>query len=548
MERISLIPIGGIGSVTKNMYLYEYGDEILIVDCGLGFVDETVPGVDLLLPDISYLKQTQKRIVGMVLTHGHEDHIGALPFILPHLPRFPVYGSTLTAALANEKLKDFGSSHQVVPVSFGEEIRLGSFSIYWIRVTHSILDTSHFFIRTPAGNFYHGSDFKFDFTPVDGKPSQIDSIVEKAQEGIVCLLSDCLGAEREGFSPSEMSIFESFEEEFRKTSGKIFVTTYSSNISRLNQAIEVGVRLGRKICFIGRSLLKARDVGKTLSYMKYPASDEIKPHEVSRYKPSQVLLLVAGSQAQEDSALVRIAQGEDRDVKIEKGDTVIFSADPIPGNEVSINSLIDTIAKAGAKVVYSAITDEFHVSGHGSQSDLKLMISLTRPSSLLPIGGTYKQMVSFADIARSMGYQDKDVILIDNGQEVIFERGTWRTGRKIHMAHVFVDEITGGEMEHYIIRDRMKIAKDGMIVIIVEVDSSNGHIVGRPDIISRGFVYPKESLFLKKLLLTLQASFKKSKDNPQNWVYYKKIIQQHAEELLWKEKRQPLVIPIVIEV
>lgn len=546
MEEVSLIPIGGIGSVTKNMYLYEYRDELLIVDCGLGFSDETMPGVDLLIPDISYLKATKKRIVGMLLTHGHEDHIGALPFVLSSLPQFPIYGSALTAALANEKLKDFGMSEAVSSVGFGQNLSLGSFFIYFIRVTHSILDAAHFFIKTPVAHFYHGSDFKFDFTPVDRNPTQIDHIARVGDEGILCLLSDCLGAERSGYSPSEAKIYESFAEEFRKCNGKIFITTYSSNISRLNQAIGTAEKLGRKVCFVGRSLLKARDVGKKLAYMKYPSGIEIKPHEVSRYKPSDVLILIAGSQAQEDSALVRIASGGDKDIVIAKGDTVVFSADPIPGNEVSIHALIDLIAKKGAKVVYSEITDEFHVSGHGSENDLRLLISLTRPQYLLPIGGTYRQMVAYRDIAQSMGYSDRNVILADNGEQIIFGRDSFRHGKHFAISNVFVDEITRGQIEKYIVIDRLKIAKEGILIIIAEVDQSTGRMIKQPDVVSKGFVSSSHSQFVKKLNQSLVTLF--SKQQMFNRVYYKKVIQQKAEELLFQEGRQPLIIPVILEV
>jgi len=361
VNSVKIFPIGGVGNVTKNMYAYEYGNEILLVDCGLGFADETMPGVDLLIPDISYLKNTNKKIVGLVLTHGHEDHIGALPFVLPQLPKFPVYGTALTAALATEKLIDFGLQNKVLVVTPSEDIVLGSFNISYIHVTHSILDAAHIFIRTPVGNFYHGSDFKFDFTPVDGKPSDLAKIAKVASEGVLCLLEDCVGVERSGHSRSERMISDSFAEEFRKTKGRIFMTTYASNISRLNQALQEGIRLGRKICFVGRSLLKSRDIGRKLGYMDIPKGVEVKPSEAKRMKPSELLIILTGAQAQDTSALVRIANDEDENIRLSRGDTVIFSADPIPGNEVNINNLIDIIAKKGVKVVYSGLTDEFHL-------------------------------------------------------------------------------------------------------------------------------------------------------------------------------------------
>lgn len=471
MESLKIIPLGGIGTVTRNMYVYEYGQEILIVDCGIGFVDDTMPGVDLEIPDVTYLKKTSKKIVGMLLTHGHEDHIGALPFILPTLPQFPVYATKLTAALANDKLGEFGMGQKVQTVEFGKEVQLGMFNSTFLRVTHSILDTSHIFIRTPVGNMYHGSDFKFDFTPVDGQPSDLRKIARFGDEGILCLLSDCLGAERAGHAPSESVITDSFDEEVRKTKGKVFITTFSSNLSRMNQAIEVAQKYGRKICFVGRSFIKNKEIGKQLGYMKFPENIEIKPKEVLRMDPSKVLILLAGSQGQVESGLVRIANNERDDISIGKGDTVIFSADPIPGNEIHINSLVDTLSKKNARVIISKMTDIFHVSGHGGQTDLELLISLTNPKFLFPIGGTYRHMTKYRDIAGGLGYSPDKVILVENNQPIEFYEDGFRIGKKVPGSNVYVDQISGEELDNYIIHDRIKIANEGLVVIITEIDS-----------------------------------------------------------------------------
>ncbi len=548
MDSVSFISLGGVGDVTKNMSLYQFGDEILIVDCGIGFVDESMPGVDLMIPNVSYLRSTHKKIVGMVLTHGHEDHIGALPFVLPLLPRFPIYGSTLTAALANEKLAEFGEDNLVKTVNFNDTIKLGPFLVSFARLTHSVIDAANLLIKTPIGNFYHGSDFKFDFTPVDGKPSEIRKIAKWGEEGILCTMSDCLGAERSGHSESELKISESFDEEARRCRGKIFITTYSSNISRMNQAIEVAKKYNRKICFIGRSFVKSRDVGRKLKYMDYPAKMEVRPQDIKRLPPSGVMLLIAGSQAQIDSALVRISEDQDRDIRINRGDTVIFSADPIPGNELNIHGLIDTISKKEAKVVYSEITDDFHVSGHGSQNDLKLLISLTSPKLLLPIGGTYRQMVAYRELARAMGYTDNEVIFADDSREVIFTQNGARIGKTINLPKIYVDQISGETIESYVIMDRQKIAEEGVVIVVAEIDSNTGQLISPPDVIARGVTFANKDKFARTLSDQLSKVFQAKHDRVTNWMFFRKTIQQKAEEILHEDRREPLVVPVVLEI
>lgn len=556
-DTVSFIPIGGVVDVTKNMYLYEYKDQILVVDCGLGFADETMLGVDLLLPDISYLLSSNKKIVGMVLTHGHEDHIGALPFILPQLSSagkisqdFQIYGSPLTAALANEKLKEFGVGTRVKTVNFEDsEKTLGDFKVSFIRVTHSIPDASNLFIKTPVGNFYHGSDFKFDLTPVDGKRAEFNKIVSAAEEGILCLMSDSLGSERPGYTLPEEAITESFEREMNNCRGKFIVTTYSSNISRLNQAIEVAKRNNRKVCFVGRSLMNAKDIAQELGYMNLSEGLEVSLNQLKNYKDRELLLFIAGSQGQENSALTRVANGEHREVKLSADDVVIFSADPIPGNEVAINSLIDSIAKKGVKVIYSQITDDFHVSGHGSSHDLMLMMSLTKSQKVLPIGGTYRQMVAYKNIAQKMGYKKEDILIIEDGQEVIFSKEGVTYGKKLDAKNVYVDEVTGEEVEHFILRDRQKLSESGVIIVLAQIDSMNGQIIGSPDVIARGFVTPDSKMLSNKITQALRISLENKKGKVTNWFYVRKLIGDIAENVIYKElKRNPLVLPVVIEV
>jgi ribonuclease J len=550
-NQLSLIPLGGTGDVTRNMYLYEYNDQILIVDCGLGFADETMLGVDLLLPDISYLLKTKKRIVGMILTHGHEDHIGALPFLLPQLPDFPIFGTPLTAAFANAKLKDFNAKKRVQTVNFNDPERIvGSFRFSFIPVTHSVLDTSHIFIKTPVGNFYHGSDFKFDDTPYDGKVSDYAKIAKLSSEGVLCLLSDCLGAERRGRTPTEAGIAANFDNEMRNCQGKFIVTTYSSNISRLNQIIDASIKNGRRICFVGRSLIRNREVAGDLGYLNLKKDIEVEMDNLKNFQDNKLTLIVAGSQGQENSALTRIANGEHRDVKLKENDVIVFSSDPIPGNETSVYELVDTLTRRGVKVIYSPVVRDFHVSGHASSDELEQLIKLVKPKKLIPIGGQYRHMFAYRKIAEKSGYKKNDIFLVEDGQEMIFGNGDARPGRTIPVKNVYVDELSGEALESFVLHDRQKLSEGGIIIILAEVDSNNGQLVGSPDVIVRGLTTAYD---IKRLNSRLMQDFHKvlnpRKSRVTNWIYVRKLLGEIAEKRIYKDlRRRPLVLPVVIEV
>jgi ribonuclease J len=546
---LSLIPIGGVGNVTKNMYLYEYNNEILIVDCGLGFADETMLGVDLLIPDITYLKNLPegKKIVGMALTHGHEDHIGGLPYILPELPQFPIYATPLTAELANAKLKDYGEAPRVQKVNFdGGEVRIGPFSLNFIRVTHSVLDSSNIFIKTPVGNFYHGSDYKIDLTPFDGKKTDFKKIAQLSKDGVLCMLSDCLGAERKGHTPSEAKLTAAFEEELENCKGKFIVTTYSSNVARVNQVLQVAEKAHRKVCFVGRSVIKVKDIAQNLGYIKMPKDMEITPNQLKNYKDSDIVLLVAGSQGQENSALSRIVSGDFKEIHLTADDVVIFSADPIPGNEVSVYSLVDDIARIGSRVIYSALSEEFHVSGHASSEDLILMMNLVNPKIVLPIGGTYRQMVQYRNLAEKQGFEQKNILLLENGQEVIFTRDSARIGRKLNLENVYVDQISGEEVEGFVLRDRRKLATDGIVVVLAEVDV-NGQI-NNLDIIVRGLSNTEIADIQKGLSKELKLQISQRKGTKDRFLI-RKLISEISEKSIYRNLRKhPLILPVIIEV
>ena len=554
-DSVSFIPLGGIEDVTRNLYVYEYGNEILLVDCGIGFADETMLGVDLMLPDITYLMQSSKKIVGLLLSHGHEDHIGAVPFVLPELYKkhgtFPIYASRLTAALTNEKLKEFGLQPSVKTVNIDEEnnVVLGSFSASFIRITHSVPDSTHIFITTPIGNFYHGADFKFDLTPADGKTSDFQSIAATSSKGVLALMSDCLGSEHSGFSYSEEMLAGNISQAMEGCLGKFILTTYSSNISRINQTVAAAEKHGRKVCFVGRSLIKVKDIGKNLGLLHIKDGTEIKMEELKNYDDNKVALMVAGSQGQENSALTRIAENEHKIIRIMPDDLVVFSSDTIPGNEISVNSLIDTISKRGAKVMYSDLSHAFHVSGHGFSKDLMLLISLTKPKYAVPISGTYRHMVAYKTNALKMRYSRNQIFILDNGQELIFTKKSVTRGRKIPIKNIYVDQISGEEVESFILRDREKLAHDGIVVVMAEVNTYDGQLGDDFGLVTRGFTGVDTKALEAGLQKEIKQKLGSKKERVGNWVHMRRLIEGYATRYIDRKlKRKPLVMSVVIEV
>lgn len=551
---VTFISLGGLEDVTRNMYLYEYNEQILIVDCGLGFPDDTMLGVDLLLPDITYLLDAVsnggKRIVGMILSHGHEDHIGGLPYILPQLPKFPIYASPFTATLANDKLTEFRLPPSIKIVNFNDKpLKLGDFTVSLLRITHSVPDSTNIYIKTPAGNFYHGSDFKFDLTPADGKRSDFLMMQRAAQEGLLALMSDSLGADRPGHTPSEEGLTANFEREMRECQGKLFITSYSSNISRMNQIIQAAEKVGRKVCFVGRSVIKVKQIGEKMGYLHIRKGTEVTIPDLPNFKSSQLVLLVAGSQGQENSAMTRIANNEHKDIRIDSQDVIIFSADTIPGNEVSVNELVDTISKRGARVITSDGSHAFHVSGHGSSGDHMLLISLTQPKYLVPISGTYRHMVAYRSLAQKMGYQRKDTFLVENGQSLLLSKSGVKWGKKYPVKNVFVDEVSGEEVESYVVRDRERLGKEGVVIVLVEISSADGQLISNPEIVMRGSSLTDKKDITASLRTELEKTLSQKKETVSNWVHIRRLIGEIIGKHLYKKFRtRPLVLPVVIEV
>lgn len=555
-DTVRIIPLGGTGNVTKNMFVYEYRvdgkiRDILIVDCGIGFPDPEMYGVDIVIPDVRYLASKKQYIRGLVFTHGHDDHIGGIPYIYPKLGNIPMWGTTLSAAFANIKLREVKEHVRVTPVGFDATITLGVFRISFVRMTHSVPDAANLIIETPIGIFYHGSDFKFDFDPLDGKLSELSKINSVGKRGVLCLLTDCLGSERTGFTPSEQVVGQTLEKELKLATKKLIFTTQSSNISRIQRAIELAIQYGRQIAFFGRSIDQNVEESVKLGYMKFPREAVIRDRDLKRLPPHKQFLVVAGSQGQTDSALSRIANDDHKFVRLDEGDTVVISADPIPGREHDVNLLIEGIYRKGARVSYSDIMEDLHVSGHGSQGDMMLLLSAIAPRYVMPIGGTYKHLMQYRRLASDIGYNKRDVLIPEEGQVLEFRSGLApKVVETVELENVMVDGLGVGDVGNVVLRDRQTIATEGIVVVVIPMEQSTGRVTAAPDIISRGFIYMKDSGKLidesKRVVL---ESLRLKKGQMMDWQFARKQISNNLEVFLARETgRRPLIVPVIVEV
>src|SRR3989344_2438026 len=486
---LKLIPLGGVGDVTKNMYIYEYGNDIIIIDCGVGFPDEAMPGVDLVIPDISYLRGKTDKIRGIIITHGHDDHIGGLPFIWPEL-QVPIYTQRLTAGFIRAKFTEHNlPKNKIFDLKFDQTLKLGVFDISFYVVSHSIPDSQGIVIKTPVGTIIHQADFKIDWTPVSGQVTDVSKVAQIGATGVKLLLIDCLRVEKPGFNKSEKSIEETFEKAANETPGKLLITMTSSNVSRMQQAINVAAKLGRKVAVVGRSFENNFQVARDLGYLQVPPGIMIAPDAISSFAPNKLLILIAGAQGQSDSSLVRAANEEHKQVQLKEDDSVVFSADPIPSTESAQNALIDSLSRLGLNVYYSAVTSDLHVSGHAALEELRLMVNLVKPKFLFPIGGTFRHMEAFSKMVTQMGYDKKQVLDVEDGDILeIKNEGIKLTGR-VDVQNVYVDGLGIGDIGHVVLRDRQKMSEEGVVVVVVSVDSHTGQLVSDVDIISRGFVF-----------------------------------------------------------
>lgn len=551
--KLRFIPLGGNGQVTKNMFVYEYGNDIVIVDCGMGFPSELMYGVDMVIPDISYLKDKRERIRGILITHGHEDHIGALPYLIGDLSA-PIFGTKLTIGMIESKLKEqnklsFTKLNRIEP---RQKFRLGAFEIEAFRVSHSIPDSVGYALTSPVGTTIHTGDFKFDWTPLDGKTTDVDFLTEKGAAGVLALMSDCLRSEKPGNTLSELAIGDRFEEAMSKAHGRVFITTFASNISRIQQAINASVKFGRRVVIVGRSMDQNVQTALELGYLTLPRDILVKQEEIDRYPDKQLTIIVAGSQGQPGSALNRIANSDHAYISIKDGDEVIFSADPIPGNQDAVYDMIDNLSRLGADVKYSDITSDFHVSGHAAQAELLLMLSLTKPKFVVPVSAMQRQMRQYSILAEESGVPHQNIFLLDEGEVLEFgSDGAKRMG-DINTESIFVDGIGVGDVGEIVLRDRKVLAEEGIVVVIITLKKARNELVGEPDLVSRGFVYMKESeSLIKQATEVVKKSLNGGKDKKQikNWMAVREKVTNDLERFLYqKTKRRPMVLPVIVDV
>jgi ribonuclease J len=548
---LRIIPLGGVGEIGKNMYVFEYGDDIVVIDCGLMFPDEEMFGIDLVVPDVTYLKERRANVRAFLITHAHEDHVGGLPYILPEFPGVPVYASTLARGLLGNKIKEHKlHNNPLLALEPGDEIQVGPFGVLAFRIGHSIPDAMGIALRTPVGTVVHTGDFKFDHTPVDGKLSDFHTLAKLGEEGVICLLSDSTRAENPGYTPSERTVGEAFREIMEPLDGRVIVATFASNIARVQQVLDAAASFDRKVAVIGRSMEQNFRIASELGYLTYPPSQIVPKEKLKDVPDDKLVICTTGAQGEPMAGLARMANRDHRFVEIQPGDTVIVSASPIPGNEEYVSRTIDNLFKAGANVFYHTIK-RAHVSGHASQEELKLMLGLTKPRHFIPIHGEFRMQVQHGRLAIETGVAPENVYIIENGIPLeIAADGSARRGTPVAAGYVYVDGLSVGEVGDIVLRDRKALANDGMFMIVVTVDKQTGSIIGRPEVITRGFVHLNER---DPMMDGAIERIVKSVENPGDHIseigLLKSQIKDGVSRYLYEQtKRRPMVFPVVVEV
>jgi len=550
--RLKIIPLGGLGEIGKNMMAMEYQDDIIIIDVGLMFPGEEMLGIDLIIPDISYLLEHKDKIRGIVITHGHEDHIGALPYILPQL-NVPVYSTKLTNGLISVKLKErralAGAKLKVV--QFGSQISLGKFKVEFFPVCHSIPDAAGLIISTPIGTIIHSGDFKLDYTPVDGKPTNLSRLAQLGAQGVLLLLSDSTYAELPGYTPSERVVGETLDRVIANAPGRVIVTTFSSLVSRIQQVIDAAAKHQRRVFIVGRSMTDIVRMTLELGYLKAPDGVLGRIDELKGMPHNKVVLITTGSQGEPTSALVRIANRDHRQVHIIRGDTVVLSATPIPGNEALINRTVDNLFKQGAQVLYAKVAP-VHVHGHGSQEELKLMLNLVKPRFFIPVHGEYRHLSLHGKLAQSLGIPRGNIFVLEDGDILeLSPEGGKKTG-KVSSGNVYVDGLSVGDIGSVVLRDRRMLSRDGVVMVIITVNQQTGKLVGRPDIISRGFIEPgeaKDKDMIDKSRDMVARALDHSGVRPADWGFIYRKVRDILNKFYYDQtKRRPMILPVMVKV
>ena len=548
--KLKVIPLGGMGEIGKNITAIEYNEDIIVIDCGLAFPDEEMYGVDLIIPDIAYLINNREKVRGLLLTHGHEDHIGAIPYILKQL-KMPVYGTKLTIGLVKTKLEEHKLIDEIKTesVEIGDILELGSFKVEFIRATHSIADSCSLAIYTPLGTILHTGDFKIDYTPIDGKLMDLQRISTIGREGVLLLMADSTNVERSGHSLSESTIGQTLYRIFTNAKGRVIVATFASNIHRMQQVVDASIAHGRKIVFNGRSMENVSKVARDLGYLHVCDTEIIDVDEISSYPNDKVTILTTGSQGEPMASLARIAFSNHRKISIEPNDTFIISASPIPGNDKLISKVINQLFKRGVNVVYEDLED-VHVSGHAYQEELKLIHTLVKPKYFVPAHGEFRHLKHHADLAEKIGTPKENIFILDTGEVLEITENECKKDGKVKAGSIFVDGLGVGDVGNIVLRDRRHLAQDGMLTIVVAIERESLSILSGPDIITRGFVYVKESEELIKEVrdIALEELDKCLEKGIVEWYLLKSSVKKAVENYIYeKTKRRPTIIPIIME-
>lgn len=552
-DKLLIFALGGVGEIGKNMYCIQYGNDIVVVDSGLKFPEEEMLGIDVVIPDISYLLENRDKVRAILLTHGHEDHIGGLPYVLKQL-NVPIYGTKLTLGLVENKLKEAGLLGDTKRHLINEdsELTLGTIKATFFRTNHSIPDSVGVCLETPEGLVVHTGDFKFDHTPVNDQFADLQKMAEIGSRGVLALLSDSTNAERAGYTPSESNIGKEFESLFRSAKQRVVVATFASNVHRIQQVINAAAETRRKMTVIGRSMVNVVGIASELGYLNIPEGMLIEPEEVNKLPADRVVILSTGSQGEPMSALTRMARSTHRKVDILPGDTVIIAATPIPGNERYVGRTVDELMRLGASVIYGpGSISGVHVSGHGSQEELKLMLNLMRPEYFIPIHGEYRMLRHHGLLGEAVGIPKENIFLLDNGDTVEIQNGSARKAGKIPAGNVLIDGLGVGDVGNIVLRDRKLLSQDGILVVVVTLSKQDGTIMSGPDIISRGFVYVRESegLLEEANRIVTSTLHKLMNENVNEWASLKTNVKDALGRFLYEQtRRRPMILPIIMEV